>query len=437
MNDELQKALIAEYDDRFPKKEFIPGQSPVPVSGKVFDHNEIIAMTEAVLEGWWTDGHYTAELEAKIADFIGVKHCALVNSGSSANLLALAALTSSRIAPEKRLKSGDEVITVAAGFPTTVNPIIQNGLIPVFVDMELGQYNPSFESIKNAYSDKTKAVFVAHTLGNPYEVDKIAEFCQEKGIWLIEDNCDSFGSKYKNKKTGSFGHISTLSFYPAHHITTAEGGAVLTDNAIINKIIRSIRDWGRDCWCPTGKDDSCKNRFNWKMGDLPQGYDHKYIYSEIGYNLKMTDIQAALGMAQIEKIGEFTEKRKNNFNFLKEQFKKFEKYFILPENLPDADSNWFGFFITIKENAGIDRTELLKYLNEKRIGTRLLFAGNITKQPYFINYAIKHRISGTLHNTDLIMNNSFWIGVSPAIDNTMLEYVVSVFNEFINLKINL
>jgi CDP-6-deoxy-D-xylo-4-hexulose-3-dehydrase len=437
MNDELKKALTAEYDERFPKKEFIPGQSPVPVSGKVFDHNEIVAMTEAVLEGWWTDGHYTAELEAKIADFIGVKHCALVNSGSSANLLALAALTSSRIAPEKRLKPGDEVITVAAGFPTTVNPIIQNGLIPVFVDMELGQYNPSFESIKNAYSDKTKAIFIAHTLGNPYEVDKIAEFCREKGIWLIEDNCDSFGSKYKNKKTGSFGHISTLSFYPAHHITTAEGGAVLTDDAMINKIIRSIRDWGRDCWCPTGKDDSCKNRFNWKMGDLPQGYDHKYIYSEIGYNFKMTDIQAALGTAQIEKISEFTEKRKNNFNFLKEQFKKFEKYFILPEKLLDADSNWFGFLITVKENSGLDRTELLKYLNEKKIGTRLLFAGNITKQPYFINYNIKHRISGTLHNTDLIMNNSFWIGVSPAINNTMLEYVVAEFDKFIKTKVNL
>ncbi|PIT88157.1 MAG: lipopolysaccharide biosynthesis protein RfbH [Candidatus Magasanikbacteria bacterium CG10_big_fil_rev_8_21_14_0_10_36_32] len=432
LNEKIIQGISEEYQIKFPAKKFIPGQSAVPISGKVFDEKELIFMTEAVMEGWWTEGKYSEQLELKIASYIGIKHCTLVNSGSSANLLALTALTSVKLPVEKRLKPGDEVITVAAGFPTTVNPIIQNNLIPVFVDVELGSYNPNLELIKKAVSEKTRAVIIAHTLGNPYKVDEIAEFCREKGFWLIEDNCDALGSEYKNKKTGSFGHISTLSFYPAHHITTAEGGAVLTDDTLLNKIVRSLRDWGRDCWCPTGKDDTCKNRFNWQLGDLPFGYDHKYIYSELGYNLKMTDIQAALGLAQVEKLDSFVNKRKENFKLLNEQLKKFENHLILPECLPEADPSWFGFLISIKENSGINRTELLKYLNDKKIGTRLLFAGNIIKQPYFVENKYSYKVAGDLKNTDYIMNNSFWIGLGPLVNREMIEYVGQVFGEFIN-----
>lgn len=432
LNEKIIQGISEEYQKRFPVKKFIPGQSAVPISGKLFDEKELMLMTEAVLDGWWTEGKYSEQLESKIASYVGVKHCTLVNSGSSANLLALTALMSAKLPVEKRLKAGDEVITVAAGFPTTVNPIIQNGLIPVFVDVELGFYNPSLESIKKAVSEKTKAVIIAHTLGNPYEVDVIAEFCREKGLWLIEDNCDALGSEYKNKKTGSFGHVSTLSFYPAHHITTAEGGAVMTDDALLNKIIRSLRDWGRDCWCPTGKDDTCKNRFNWQLGDLPFGYDHKYIYGELGYNMKMTDIQAALGVAQLEKLDSFVVKRKENFKLLVKQLERFKNKLILPECLPEANPSWFGFLITIKEKSGIDRTALLKYLNDKKIGTRLLFAGNITKQPYFVENKYNYRKAEELENTDYIMNNSFWIGLGPLISQEMVEYIGEAFDEFIN-----
>lgn len=432
MNNDLKIQLVKEYKNNFPDKKFIPGESVVPVSGKVFDENEILMATEAILEGWWTEGKYSQQLEQKIASFIGVKSCSLVNSGSSANLIAITALTSKKLPENRRLKPGDEVITVAAGFPTTINPIITNGLVPVFVDVELGFYNPSLDSIKRAFSDKTKAIIIAHTLGNPYEVDKIAEFCEEKGLWLIEDNCDALGSEYKGKKTGSFGHISTLSFYPAHHMTTAEGGAVLSNGLLLTKIIRSLRDWGRDCWCPTGKDDTCKNRFGWKLGDLPLGYDHKYIYSELGYNLKMTDIQAALGLAQFEKLDNFVAKRRSSFNFLAEQFKQFEKYFILPKYIPEADPSWFGFLLTIKDGSGFNRTELLKFLNDKKIGTRLLFAGNITKQPYFVNNKYNFKVEGELKNTDFIMNNTFWVGVYPGITGEMLDYLVVSFREFLS-----
>lgn len=436
MNNNLKTELVKEYKNNFPDKKFIPGESVVPVSGKIFDENEILMATEAVLEGWWTEGKYSLQLEHKIASFIGVKSCSLVNSGSSANLIAITALTSKKLPENRRLKPGDEVITVAAGFPTTINPIITNGLIPVFVDVELGYYNPSLDSIKKAFSDKTRAIIIAHTLGNPYEVDKIAEFCQEKDLWLIEDNCDALGSDYKGKKTGSFGHISTLSFYPAHHMTTAEGGAVLSSDLLLTKIIRSLRDWGRDCWCPTGKDNTCGNRFGWKLGCLPEGYDHKYIYSELGYNLKMTDIQAALGLAQFEKLPNFIARRKENFKYLLEKFQKFDEYFILPQFLPEADPSWFGFLLTIKENSGIDRTALIKYFNSKKIGTRLLFAGNITKQPYFINNKIGYRVVGELNNTDSIMNNTFWIGVYPGISLAMLDYVVGCFEGFLEINSN-
>lgn len=431
MNNNLKVELVKEYKNNFPDKKFIPGESVVPVSGKIFDENEILMATEAVLEGWWTEGKYSLQLEQKIASFVGVKSCSLVNSGSSANLIAITALTSKKLPENRRLKPGDEVITVAAGFPTTINPIITNGLVPVFVDVELGYYNPSLDSIKKAFSDKTRAIIIAHTLGNPYEVDKIAEFCKEKELWLIEDNCDALGSDYKGKKTGSFGHISTLSFYPAHHMTTAEGGAILSNDLLLTKIIRSLRDWGRDCWCPTGKDNTCGNRFGWKMGCLPAGYDHKYIYSELGYNLKMTDIQAALGLAQFEKLPHFIVRRRENFKYLLEKLQKFDKYFILPQYLPEADPSWFGFLLTIKENSGIDRTALIKYFNSKKIGTRLLFAGNITKQPYFINNKIGYRVVGELNNTDSIMDNTFWIGVFPGISQAMLDYVIECFEDFL------
>lgn len=431
MNQDLKNLLISHYQENFALKKFIPGESAVPVSGKVFDEKELILMMEAVLEGWWTEGKYSEQLENKIAAYLGIKHCALVNSGSSANLIAISALTSKKLPKDRRLKPGDEVITTAAAFPTTVNPIIQNGLIPVFIDVELNTANPTLQSIKNAYSEKTKAVFIAHTLGNPFAAEEIANFCKEKNIWLIEDNCDAFGSEYNHKKTGTFGDISTLSFYPAHHITTAEGGAVLTSDPLLNKIVRSLRDWGRDCWCPTGKDDTCHNRFNWKLGDLPEGYDHKYIYSELGYNLKMTDIQAALGLAQMDKIDSFIAKRKENFNYLLEEFKKFDNYFLLPQFLPEANPSWFGFLITIKNNSGINRIELLKFLNAKKIGTRLLFAGNIVKQPYFKNGHYNYRVAEDLKNTDYIMDNTFWIGVCPLINKEMIDYIAKIFEEYL------
>ena len=383
------------------------------------------------MDGWWTEGKYAAEFEKKLASFLGLNFCTTVNSGSSANLLALSALTSFRLPKEKRLKKGDEIITVAAGFPTTINPIIQNGLISVFVDVTLGNYNAPLENIKKAITKKTKAVFIAHTLGNPFEVTELRKLCDKHHLWLIEDNCDALGSKYNGKFTGTFGHISTCSFYPAHHITMGEGGAVLTNDPILNKVVRSLRDWGRDCVCPTGVDNFCKNRFGWKLGDLPQGYDHKYIYSEIGYNLKITDIQAALGLAQLDKLPKFIQKRKDNFNYLFEAFKQFDKYFILPAWNKKADPSWFGFLLTIKPEAKFSRGELLKYLNDKKIGTRLLFAGNITKQPYFKNYQINYKVVGSLKNTDIIMNNTFWIGVYPGLNKKMLDYVVKSFKEFL------
>jgi len=430
LNKNILGGIAEEYKNRFTQKKFVPGESAVPVSGKVFDEQELVNMVEAVMDGWWTEGKYTAAFEKGLADFLGLNFCTVVNSGSSANLLALSALTSFRLPAEKRLKKGDEVITVAAGFPTTINPIIQNGLIPVFVDVALGNYNAPLKDIERAISPKTKAVFIAHTLGNPFEVAELRQLCDRHNLWLIEDNCDALGSKYDGKLTGTFGHIATCSFYPAHHITMAEGGAVLTDDPMLNKIVRSLRDWGRDCVCPTGVDNFCKNRFGWKLGDLPQGYDHKYIYSEIGYNLKATDIQAALGLAQLEKLPRFIQARKDNFAYLYEAFKKLDKHFILPSWSEKADPSWFGFLLTIKPGAGFKREELMRYLNEKKIGTRLLFGGNITKQPYFKNYSIEYRVSGDLINTDIIMNNTFWIGVYPGLTEEMLDYIIKSFTIF-------
>lgn len=431
MSDESVKNFVrAEYKKRFPSKDFVPGETFIPVSGKIFDAKELEYGVSAVLEGWWTEGKWNSKLEKGLADYIGVKFCSTVNSGSSANLVAFASLTS-YLLKDRRLKSGDEVITVAAAFPTTINPIISYGCVPVFIDVDIKTMEIDVSRLEEAYSDKVKAVFIAHTLGNTFNVKAVKEFCNKRNLWLIEDNCDALGSKYDGKRTGGFGDISTLSFYPAHHITTAEGGAILTNDPLLNKIVRSIRDWGRDCWCSTGKDDTCKNRFNWKLGELPLGYDHKYVYSHIGYNLKMTDLQASIGVAQLEKLEKFGKRRRENYKKLRLLFSRFADYFDFVEPTDGADPSWFGFILTIKRGAPFVRKDFLEYLTENKIGTRLLFAGNIVKQPYFLNNEINYRIVGNLENTDVIMNQTFWIGVFPGITDEMISYIFEVFSKFL------
>lgn len=398
----------------------------IPASGKILDEDDLFNLIDASLDMWLTAGRFAQKFETEFPKFLGSKYCTLVNSGSSANLIAISTLTSYKLG-EKRLKPGDEVISVAAGFPTTITPIIQNRLIPVFADVELGTYNIDVKQLEKAISDKTKAIFIAHTLGNPFNIDKVLEITKKYNLWLIEDNCDALGSKYNGKYIGTFGDISTFSFYPAHHITMGEGGAVLTDNPELYKIINSFRDWGRDCWCPPGKDNTCGKRFNWKLGDLPEGYDHKYIYSHLGYNLKATDFQAAVGLSQLKKLPQFIEKRKENFNLLYEGFKKegLDKYFIMPEWLPESDVSWFGFPLTIKEGVCFNRKNLLEYLEENGVGTRLLFAGNILRQPAFKNSDIKYRTVGDLENTNKIMMDTFWIGVWPGIDSIKISQVLA------------
>lgn len=429
MNKETKKAIIKEYKKKFPFKEFISGKSTIPVTGKIFDEKEILLMTEAVLGGWWTEGRMTKEFEKKLAKYIGVKFCSTVNSGSSANLLAVMSLTS-HLLGKKRIKKGDEMITVAAGFPTTVNPIIQAGCIPVFIDLDLQTFSADINQLEKALSKKTKAVILAHTLGNPFNIKAVKKFCKKHDLWLVEDNCDALGSLYQGKKTGSFGDISTLSFYPAHQITTAEGGAVLTNNPILNKVIRSLRDWGRDCWCPTGHDDTCKNRFGWKLGKLPPGYDHKYIYSHIGYNFKMTEIQAACGLAQFKKLEIFIKRRKQNYQELEKRLKKFVKYFNIVKPTKNSEPSWFGLLITLKDDCKFIRENLTEYLNKRKIGTRLLFGGNLTKQPYFLNYNIKYRQTGDLKNTERVMKQTFWIGVYPGITKKMTDWIEKSFIDY-------
>jgi len=406
---------------------FIPGQSSVPVSGKVLDGHDIAALVDASLDGWLTAGRFHDDFERALAKYVGVRNALFVNSGSSANLVALAGLTSPKLG-KRALKAGDEVITVAAGFPTTVNPIIQNGMIPVFVDVELGTYDAVIDQVREAISPKTRAIMMAHTLGNPFNVDAIKAICKEHNLWLIEDSCDALGSTYGGKRTGSFGDTATVSFYPAHHITTGEGGAVFVNSPLIKKQVESFRDWGRDCYCATGHDNTCKKRFEWQLGDLPKGYDHKYIYSHIGYNLKATDMQAALGLSQMKKLDTFVQARKNNFEYLKKSFESLDD-FILPEATPNSDPSWFGFGLTIKPESGVDRTALLKHLDEKKIGSRLLFGGNLLKQPAYRN--VEHRVVGDLKNTNLIMTNTFWLGVYPGLTKEMLDYVVSVVHDFV------
>jgi CDP-4-dehydro-6-deoxyglucose reductase, E1 len=421
--------LTAEYfAEAFPAMEFQPGVTPVPVSGKVIDAADIGAVVESALDGWFTTGRFAKDFERKLARFVGVRSASLVNSGSSANLLALTALTSPKLG-ERRLKPGDEIITVAAGFPTTVNPIIQNRLVPVFVDVTLPNYEIDVTQLEAARSEKTRAIMVAHTLGNVFDLDAVTAFAKKHDLWLIEDCCDALGSTWKGQHVGTFGDIATVSFYPAHHITLGEGGAVLTDKPNLQLLIESFRDWGRDCWCEPGKDNTCGKRFEWQLGSLPCGYDHKYIYSHIGYNLKATDMQAALGTSQIAKLPRFIENRKANFRHLFSALKPLENVLMLPEATRGADPSWFGFPIGVRESAPFKRQELVRTLEAKKIGTRLLFAGNLLRQPAY--EGCEYRVVGELKNTDFVMNNVFWIGVYPGLTTEMLDYAAEVIHGFV------
>lgn len=411
--------------------EFILKRTYIPASGKIIDEDDVAYLVDSSLDMWFTSGKYASEFEKKFPEFLGAKYCSLVNSGSSANLIAVTALTSSKL-ENRRLKPGDEVITVAAGFPTTITPIVQNRLIPVFVDVNLSTYNIKSDNIEKAVSPKTRAIFLAHTLGNPFNLKKVIEIAQKYDLWVIEDNCDALGSMYNGKYTGTFGHISTYSFYPAHHITMGEGGTVVTNDLELHNIIRSIRDWGRDCICPPGRDNFCGKRFSQQHGELPFGYDHKYVYSHFGYNLKVTDMQAALGVSQLKKLPYFIKRRKENFQLLYDGLKQFEDYLILPQPEQNSAPSWFGFPMTFRENGSFDRNDVVKFLEENKIGTRLLFAGNILKQPLFTENQIEYRVSGNLKNTDIIMENTFWIGVWPGIDNQRIEYIVEAFGKMFN-----
>jgi CDP-4-dehydro-6-deoxyglucose reductase, E1 len=409
------------------KDTFLPGKSPINYAGRVYDEQELISLVDASLDFWLTTGRYAEQFEKDLSGFLGVNHCLLTNSGSSANLLAVSALTSRKLG-DNRLKPGDEVITTACGFPTTLNPIIQNNLIPVFIDIELGNYNIQTEKIEDALTPRTKAIIIPHTLGNPFNLDLVMDIIDRHHLWLIEDNCDALGSKFDGKNTGSFGHISTCSFYPAHHITMGEGGAVLTDDPVLKRILASFRDWGRDCWCDPGRDNSCGKRFNWQLGDLPYGYDHKYIYSHVGYNLKVTDMQAAIGVQQLKKLPQFIDIRKKNFNHIFNYLKKFNEFLILPEKLKKSDPSWFGFPILVKEGVPFSRNEIVQFLEENQISTRMLFGGNLIKQPAYED--IKYKIHDSLNNSDLVMNNLFWIGVYPGLKKEHIEYVLSKFDAF-------
>ena len=410
---------------------FLPGLTVVPPSGKVVGAEELKNMVEASLDGWLTTGRFNAEFEKKLAAFIGIKHLITVNSGSSANLVAFNTLTSSKLG-DRAIQKGDEVIGVAAGFPTTVNPILQFGSVPVFVDVDPLTHNIDASKIEAAISPKTKAIMLAHSLGNPFNLDVVTALCEMHNLWLVEDCCDALGTTYRGQMVGTFGDIATLSFYPAHHITMGEGGAVFTKHDELKTIAESFRDWGRDCYCPPGKDNTCGQRFCWKLGDLPEGYDHKYTYSHLGYNLKITDMQAACGLAQLEKAPRFIQTRKDNYAFLKERLKACEEFVSLPEPTEHSDPSWFGFPITLKENCPVTRLDLLTYLDQNKVGTRLLFAGNLTRQPYMIGK--NYRISGDLTNTDNVMNNTFWIGVQPSLTPAMLEYAAQKIETYLGVN---
>lgn len=424
--------LVQQYADIvYAPKPFLPGESIVPVSGKVIGATELKNMVDASLDGWLTTGRFNADFEKRLAEYLGVKHLITCNSGSSANLIAFSTLTSPKLGG-RAIQPGDEVIGVAAGFPTTVNPILQFGAVPVFVDVDLATHNIDADKIEAAISPKTKAIMLAHSLGNPFNLKVVTELCQKYNLWLVEDCCDALGATYDGKLVGTFGDIATLSFYPAHHITMGEGGAVFTNNAELKLISESFRDWGRDCYCPPGKDNTCNKRFCWKLGDLPEGYDHKYTYSHLGYNLKITDMQAACALAQLDRVDEFIAARKSNFSYLKDRLSSCEEYLHLPLATENSDPSWFGFPMVLKESAGVPRVELLNYLDQNKIGTRLLFAGNLARQPYMKNR--NFRVSGTLTNTDIVMNQTFWIGVFPGLTNLHLDFIADKLEEFFGLN---
>lgn len=424
--------LVAEYAaEAFPSKPFVGGISPIPVSGKVFDKEELQHLVEASLDFWLTTGRFAARFEEEFARRMGTRHALLCNSGSSANLLAITALTSPRL-KDRAIKPGDEVITVAAGFPTTVNPIIQNQLVPVFVDARVGTFDASAETIESAISPRTRAIMMAHTLGNPFDLAEVLRIAKKHDLYLIEDTCDAVGAMFDKRPVGSFGDVSTVSFYPAHHITMGEGGCVLTNSGSLRKIIESFRDWGRDCWCPPGHDNTCGRRFGWELGDLPYGYDHKYVYSHIGYNLKLTDMQAAVGVAQLGKLSRFIETRRRNWELLSAGLSKYLDLLHLPAATPNSEPSWFGYAITVKDDAPFTRLELIEFLESRKIGTRLLFGGNLVRQPAYIG--MKHRVVGDLTGSNLITRGTFWVGVHPGLTESMVEYVISSISEFISKK---
>jgi CDP-6-deoxy-D-xylo-4-hexulose-3-dehydrase len=419
---DLVKRLYRERDGGKP---FLRGETPINYAGRVYDDDEMINLVDASLDFWLTTGRYAQEFEHGLREYFGINHAVLTNSGSSANLLALSALTSPKLG-ERRLRPGDEVITVASGFPTTVNPILQNGLVPVFLDVTLPTYNIDVSRLDEALSPKTKAIVIAHTLGNPFDLGAVTDFATRNNLWLIEDCCDALGAEYNEKKVGTFGHLATLSFYPAHHITTGEGGCVLTNDHILKRVVESFRDWGRDCWCKPGADNTCRRRFDWQLGDLPYGYDHKYTYSHIGYNLKLTDMQAAVGVAQLKKLNRFVEQRRANFRRLYDSLRDMEEFFILPKATPDSEPSWFGFPLSVRIQAPFSRADVIRLLDTHKVASRLLFGGNLLRQPAYLSQP--HRAVGDLKNSDFVMERMFWVGLYPGLTDSMLEYTIEVFH---------
>ena len=426
LRDRIRGMVGEYYREAFPAPAFVPGSSPVPVSGRVFDEQELEFLVDSALDFWLTTGRFADQFEREFAKFCGVREAVLVNSGSSANLLAVTALTSHKLG-DRRLRPGDEVITLAAGFPTTVNPILQNDLVPVFIDVHIPTYNVEVSQLEAALSERTRAIIFAHTLGNPFDLDAVTAFAKKHSLWLIEDCCDALGSTYHGQKVGTFGDLATVSFYPAHHITMGEGGCILTHQPMLRTIVESFRDWGRDCWCAPGNENTCGKRFDWQAGQLPYGYDHKYIYSHVGYNLKATDMQAAVGVAQLQKLPRFIEERKRNFAYLKAGFRALEEHFVLPETTANSDPSWFGFPLLLRETAPYSPKALIEFLHARKIGTRQLFGGNLVRQPAYADR--KYRVVGDLRNSDRVMHRTFWIGVYPGLTPAMLDYVLESIDE--------